>query len=133
VLTATSSTSPAPSPVTLIPGVAGGRAPVSSRGRPWRRPMVNRRRLWSTACGLSPQPFPLKNNLEILENPNYLANSPLTFVPINPQSKSFTDFTPRSLVFEFYLQINLGPPILHINPLALSKLHILFTRAPVIF
>jgi hypothetical protein len=62
VLTAASSTSPAPSPATLSPGVAGGRAPVSSRGRPWRRSMVNRRRLWSTACGLSPQLFPHKKN-----------------------------------------------------------------------
>jgi hypothetical protein len=33
---------------------------------------------------------------------------------------SFTDFTPRSLVFEFYLQISLGPPILNINPSALQ-------------
>jgi hypothetical protein len=64
VLTAASSTSLAPSLVTLRPGVAGGRAPVSSQGRPWRRSIVNQRRLWSTACGLSPQPFPHKNNSE---------------------------------------------------------------------
>jgi hypothetical protein len=64
VLTAASSTSPAPSPATLSPGVAGGRAPVSSQGRPWRRSMVNRRHMGSTACGLSPHPFPHKNNSE---------------------------------------------------------------------
>jgi hypothetical protein len=64
VLTAASSTSLAPSPVTLSPGVAGGRAPVSSRGQPWRRSVVNRRHIWSTACGLSPQLFPHKNNSE---------------------------------------------------------------------
>jgi hypothetical protein len=101
VLTAASSTSPAPSLATLSPGVARGQAPVSSRGRPWRRSMVNRRRLWSTACGHSPQPFPHKNNSEILENPNYLANSTLTFVPINLQSKCFSDFAIRPSVSDY--------------------------------
>jgi hypothetical protein len=88
-----------PSSVTLSPGVAGGQALVSSRGRPWLWSMVNRRRLWSTACGLSPQPFPHKNNSKILENPNYFANSPLTFVPINPQSMCFSDFAIRPSIF----------------------------------
>jgi hypothetical protein len=67
VLTATSSTSPVPSPVTLSPGVAGGLAPMCSRGRPWRRSMVNRRRPWSTNCGLDPRVFCQQNNsLKIL-------------------------------------------------------------------
>jgi hypothetical protein len=62
VLAAASSTSPAPSPVTLSPGVAGDRAPVSSRGRPWHRYMVNRRHPWSTNCGLGPRVFHQQNN-----------------------------------------------------------------------
>jgi hypothetical protein len=67
VLTAASSTSPAPSPVTLSPRVAGGRTPVSSRGQPWRRSIVNRRRPWSTNCGLGPLVFSQQNNsLKIL-------------------------------------------------------------------
>jgi hypothetical protein len=74
-----------------------------------------------------------KNNSVIIEIPVTFAHKTLIFSNINPQSKSFTDFTPRSLVFEFYLQISLGPPIIHINPSALSKLHILFAGAPVIF
>jgi hypothetical protein len=49
----------------------------------------------------SPQPLPHKNNSEILENPNYLANSPLTFVPINPQSKCFLDFAIRPSVSDY--------------------------------
>jgi hypothetical protein len=62
-----SSTSPAPSTATLSPGVAGGRAPVSSRGRPWRLSMVNRRHPWSTNCGLGPWVFRQQNNsLKIL-------------------------------------------------------------------
>jgi hypothetical protein len=67
VLAATSSTSPAPSPATLSPGVVGGQALLSSRDQPWCRSMVNRRRPWSTNCGLGPQVFRQQNNsLKIL-------------------------------------------------------------------
>jgi hypothetical protein len=57
VLATTSSTSPAPSPMTLSPGVTRGQAPVSSRAWPWCRSMLNRRCPWFTNCGLGPRVF----------------------------------------------------------------------------
>jgi hypothetical protein len=100
-------------------------------GAPWtmyRCPFIG-----PQTCGLGARDLFQKNNSMIIKIPVTFAHKTLIFSNINPQSKSITDFTPRFLVFEFYLQISLAPPILHINPSALSKLHILFSRAPVIF
>jgi hypothetical protein len=59
--------------------------------------------------GLGPWDFFQKNNSVIIEIPVTFAHKTLIFSNINPQSKSFTDFTPRSLVFEFKLQISPWP------------------------
>jgi hypothetical protein len=49
--------------------------------------------------GLGPQDFFQQNNSVIIEIPVTFTLRSLSFSNINPQSKSFTDFTPRSLVF----------------------------------
>jgi hypothetical protein len=53
-----------------------------------------------------PRDFFQKNNSLLIKILVTFAHRTLIFSNINPQSKSFIDFTARSLVFEFYLQIS---------------------------
>jgi hypothetical protein len=80
--------------------------------------------------GLGPQDFFQKNNSFLIEIPVTFAHRTLIFSNINPQSKSFTDFTPRALVFKFYLQISPKPFNLTHKPLLLLKIANLIHQSP---
>jgi hypothetical protein len=81
-------------------------------------------------CGLGPRDFFQKNNSLLIEIPVTFAHRTLIFSNINPQSKSFTNFTPRSLVFEFYLQISSQPFNLALKPLLLLQIANLIHQSP---
>jgi hypothetical protein len=102
--------------------VAGGRAPVSSRGRPWCRPMVNQRHPWPTNCGLGPRDFCQQNNSLKILFPGTLHIGPWLCCKATRGLKPYVILSVRSLVFENYSQICPKPSKISFKPLKISQI-----------